>query len=184
MEAEIKKNLLLHICCAPDATAVVERLSKKFSVIGFFYNPCIWPEEEYMKRLEETRKVAEIMKFKFIEGAYEVEKWEEATKGFEEEPEGAKRCFECYRMRLEKTADIARTNGIEIFTTTLSISPHKNFEKILEIGKNIAKIKTLEFYGENFKKMDGFKRSVELSKSYGLYRQKYCGCKYSFRSKP
>lgn len=182
----MKENpkILLHICCGPDATAVVERLSQKFSVIGLFYNPCIWPEEEYKKRLSETKKVASTMRFQLIEGEYEVEKWAERIKGLEEEPEGGRRCIECYYMRLQKTAELARRNGIELFTTTLSISPHKNFKRILEIGQNIAKIEKLEFYGEDFKKMDGFKRSLQLSKSFELYRQRYCGCKYSFREKP
>jgi len=184
MKEEPLKEILLHICCAPDATAVVERLNAKFSVTGFFYNPCIWPEEEYIKRLNETKKVAEIMGFHLLEGEYEIEKWNDKIKGLEDEPEGGKRCFECYFMRLDKTAEVASRKGIEFFTTTLSISPHKNFDKILEIGKNIEKIRGVQFYGENFKKMNGFKRSVELSKSFGLYRQKYCGCKYSLKRKP
>lgn len=179
----VKEKLLLHVCCAPDATAVVERLSGSYSVIAFFYNPCIHPEEEYRKRLSEAKKVAEIMGFELIEGEYDVKKWEEEIRGLEDEPEGGKRCWRCYHMRLERTSSCARQLGIKLFTTTLSISPHKNFEKIREIGDDIARMNGLRFIGENFKKMDGFKRSVELSRSLGLYRQNYCGCRFSMRKR-
>jgi len=177
--SKAKLKTLLHICCAPDSTAVFERLKPEYEVIGFFHNPNIFPEAEYKKRLEEAEYVARKLKFKLVVPAYAPEKWENAVKGLEAEPEKGKRCNVCFRFNLEATAKKAKSMGIPFFTTTLSISPHKVTEMIFKAGRDAAIKYGLKFLEFDFKKKDGFKRSLELSREMNLYRQNYCGCRYS-----
>ncbi len=172
-------KVLLHICCAPDATHSFLVLKERYNVSGYFYNPNIHPEREYKKRLEETRRLAKEWGFKLYEGRYNTEDWFRETKGLEGEPEGGRRCEVCYRIRLEKTAEFGKEMGFDSFTTTLTISPHKPAGVIHKIGEEIGKRYGIKFLKEDFKKRDGFKKSVELSKELGLYRQVYCGCEYS-----
>ena len=173
-------TILLHICCAPCATACVERLcSDGYTVMGFFYNPNIQPIAEYNKRCEDTLRLSNLMGFKLYTGDYNNEKWLEEVMGLESEPEGGKRCEVCYRFRLKQTASLANKYDIGGFTTTLSVSPHKPYGKIRLIGEEIAKEYQLNFLTYDFKKKEGYKRSIELSKQYKLYRQNYCGCLFS-----
>lgn len=144
-----------------------------------FYNPNIHPEEEYQARLKEAREYASKLGLKLHELDYDADIWFRAMRGLEKEPEGGCRCEVCYRMRLGKTARFAATNGFDNVTTTLSISPHKNAKMINKIGKMIGDMYSLDFYAADFKKGDGFKKSTQMSKEAGLYRQNYCGCIYS-----
>jgi epoxyqueuosine reductase len=176
-----KPKVLLHVCCGPDSTAVYERLNPEFEVIGFYHNPNIYPPEEYEKRAQNALKAARGLGFRIIFPEYEPEKWGKAVKGLEREPEGGKRCDVCFRHNLEATAKKALKLGIPFFTTTLTISPHKSSETIFKIGRGLAEEYGVVFLDINFKKKDGFKRSVELSRQLGLYRQNYCGCRYSIR---
>ncbi len=178
------KRVLLHICCAPDATESIERLREKgYEVTGFFYNPSIFPKEEYIKRKKEVEKLAEIMHFQLIEGEYAYHKWKDMIKGLENEKEGEKRCILCYTERLEKTAKKAKELGFNCFTTTLTISPHKNSEKIFKIGTELEQKYGIKFLKEDFKKQDGFKKSLYYSEKYELYRQDYCGCEFSLKER-
>ncbi len=176
-------KLLLHICCAPCSTAVIERLASDYDVTGFFYNPNIHPAAEYRQRLGEMRRYSLEVGFDFIEGRYESDRWFELAQGLEHEPEGGERCRVCYRMRLEETAKAAREGGFDIFTTTLSISPHKNAEAINSIGLELGERYDISFLSADFKKKDGFKESVLASKKHRLIRQNYCGCIYSKRDR-
>jgi len=171
-----RPRLLLHVCCAPDATSVYERLKERFRVTALFYNPQIEPKEEYERRLAEALKVAEVMGFELIEGAYDIAVWKDATAGLEAEPEKGRRCEICYRFRLEETARLVAKMGFDCFTTTLSVSPHKSFEWLKAMGETLARKYDVEFLAEDFKKRDGFKRSLEWSERLDLYRQDYCGC--------
>ncbi len=170
-------KLLLHVCCAPCATHVIEMLKEDFELTAYFYNPNIHPEEEYRLRLENLKKLG----VAFIEGKYDVDAWFNATKGYENEPEGGARCELCYRIRMEEAARFAKENGHIHFATTLTISPHKNARVINSIGEGLSKKYGVKFYSADFKKRNGFKKSVELSKKHGLYRQSYCGCVFSMR---
>lgn len=176
-----KPKMLLHICCAPCSTAVIERLRGEFVITGYFYDPNIHPEEEYIRRLEETKGLYNKLSIPLIEAPYEAEKWFNLTDNLKHEPEGGKRCEICYDMRLEKAAGFAKENSFDIFATVLSISPHKKAAVINNIGKKLSEKYNIQFYEADFKKKDGFKRSLELSKEYSLYRQDYCGCVYSKR---
>ncbi len=174
------EKVLLHICCAPDATYPVFYLrGRHYKVTGFFYNPNIHPITEYEKRVNEIKRFANIVKFPLIEGPYDIKEWFEYIKGLENEPEGGKRCYKCYEFRLEKTAQLAKKLHFDYFTTTLSISPHKNSKWIFEIGHNLEEQYGVKFLKADFKKRNGFKSSVILSKYYGMYRQNYCGCIFS-----
>ena len=175
------KKLLLHTCCAPCITVPLERLQSEFEITGFFYNPNIHPEQEYERRLNEIKKWIQQIGIPLIVQSYDSSRWFELIKGCEDESEGGKRCEVCFKLRLEKTASFAKENGFDYFTSTLSISPHKNAQLINEIGKNLGKQFGVEFLEANFKKKDGFKQSVELSKKFVFYRQDYCGCIYSRR---
>ena len=175
------KNLLLHICCGPCATHVVELLSQKYTVTGYFYNPNIYPEEEYKKRLDAARKVAGKLGINLIECEYEPQTFYDAVKGFENEPENGRRCPICYRLRLSKTAEYAAGNSFDCISSTLTLGPQKKASVINPIGREEAERAGLIFIEGNWKKKDGFKRSCELSSEYGLYRQKYCGCLFSMR---
>lgn len=174
-----KKRLLLHVCCAPDATVVLERLAPEFAISIFFYNPNIHPEKEYRFRLAEMETFAKQQGYPLLHAEYDADTWFQLTEGMEKIPEGGARCTVCFEMRLRKTAEMARKHGFEIFTTVLSVSPHKNAKLINQIGTQIANEFALEFMEANFKKKNGFLRSLELSRQYNLYRQDYCGCVYS-----
>lgn len=176
-------RLFLHSCCAPCSSYVLEYLSRYFEITVFYYNPNISPREEYEKRVEEMRRLIREMKFdhpvSFLEGEYRPEIFFEMAKGLEDLPEGRERCFRCYRLRLEETARLAKEYGFSWFTTTLSISPLKNASMLNQIGEELGEIYHISHLPSDFKKKNGYKRSTELSKEYGLYRQNYCGCVFS-----
>ena len=180
-------RLLLHSCCAPCSSYVLEYLSQYFSITVFYYNPNIYPPEEYGKRVEEQQRLIQELPAKhrvsFLEGPYEQERFYEMAKGLELSPEGGERCFKCYRLRLEEAAEMAKAGGFDYFTTTLSISPMKNAEKLNEIGGYLGEAYGVPYLYSDFKKKNGYQRSTELSKEYGLYRQDYCGCVYSMRER-
>lgn len=180
-------RLLLHSCCAPCSSYVLEYLSEYFSITVFYYNPNIFPAEEYEKRVKEQEALIEKLPAKhrisFLEGPYEQERFFEMAKGLEREPEGGERCFRCYHLRMLEAVQMARAGGFDYFTTTLSISPLKNAHKLNEIGEKLAREYGVAYLNSDFKKRDGYKRSIELSKEYGLYRQDYCGCVYSLRER-
>ena len=174
------KIILLHICCAPCAVGVVERLrEEQCKVTGFFYNPNIYPKKEYDLRLDNVYKLASQIGGPFFVGPYNTKDWYQEVQGLEVEPEGGKRCEVCYRMRLDYTAQVAKSKGYELFTTTLTVSPNKPSKIINPIGQEVGERYKIKFLEQNFKKQDGFKRSVILSNKYGLYRQSYCGCEFS-----
>ena len=181
------EKLLLHACCAPCSSAVLERLSSKFEITIFYYNPNISEYNEYIKRIEEVKKLISILKPKYkislIEGNYDNNKFKEISKGLENEPERGKRCYKCYELRLEETSKIAEELKFKYFATTLTLSPHKNSNWINEIGENLNNKYNTTYLYSDFKKKNGYKRSIELSKEYDLYRQDYCGCIYSKRDK-
>lgn len=188
--AGIKPRLLLHSCCAPCSGYVLEYLSPHFLITVLYYNPNIFPEEEYFHRIaEQKRFISEFSaendlpedNILFAEIAYDSEKFYEAVKGCENIPEGGERCFRCYRLRLETAAKYAKEHKFDYFTTTLSISPLKNAEKLNEIGLELSEKYGVKYLISDFKKKNGFHRSTELSRKYGLYRQDYCGCVYSQR---
>lgn len=180
-------SLLLHACCAPCSSAVLERLAEHFHITVFYYNPNISPETEYQKRVEEEKRLLTEMPLKnpvsFLEGKYAPERFFEMAWGMEGEPEGGARCMKCYALRLRETAERAREDGFDFFTTTLSVSPYKNAQKLNEIGAAMAKEYGVPYLYSDFKKKGGYQRSIELSRQYGLYRQNYCGCVYSMRAK-
>lgn len=180
-----KPTLLLHSCCAPCSSYVLEYLSKYFDITIFYYNPNIAPFSEYQKRVIEQKKLISELKLgiKFIEGPYDNDLYEEMIKGLEHEKEGGSRCFKCYELRLRKTAFVALEQDFDYFTTTLTISPYKNTNKLNEIGKRLSDELGISYLYSDFKKKNGYKRSIELSKIYNLYRQDYCGCIYSKQNK-
>lgn len=172
-------KVLLHICCSVCATSVIERLrSEGHDVVGLFYNPNIHPHEEYQKRLAEAKKVAEQMNFELVEGEYNTLDWFRLTDSYKNAPEGEKRCNICFEMRLKYTWKYLRSKNFDMFTTTLTVSPHKKSSKINEIGQNIG---NSLFLAADFKKKDGFNRAIQLAKEMNLYHQHYCGCKYSMK---
>jgi predicted adenine nucleotide alpha hydrolase (AANH) superfamily ATPase len=177
------KNILLHTCCGPCALYPIQELKKlDFHITLFFYNPNIWPRDEYTQRLNELKKyLKEHTDIKMIDGRYEPTEWQKKISGWENEPERGRRCELCYAMRLEKTALLAINNNCDFFGTTLSISPHKNSEYINKIGTSIAQIKKINFFVCDWKKNDGFKNACALSRQENFYRQNYCGCIYSQR---
>ena len=175
----VKPKLLLHVCCGPCSTAVIEQLADDYDIIGFFYGPNIHPENEYTKRHEAAIRYTKEVGIEIISGDYDTKDWFSRTKGFEQEPEGGNRCDVCFAMRLAATAKEAAGREIPCFASTLSVSPHKNVEKINKIGTDQATEYGVRFVGGDWKKQDGFKRSMELAKKHDLYRQNYCGCIYS-----
>lgn len=221
LEAKIKEQqrqhwipkLLLHSCCAPCSSYVLEYLSQHFRITVLYYNPNIYPPEEYFKRVEEqknfirrfTERVLEEKRMEdeavhareceedevfrefypidFVEGSFEPDRFYETVEGLEGVPEGRERCFRCYRLRLREAAEYAKRLGMDYFATTLSISPLKNAGKLNEIGEQLAAEYGVKYLPSDFKKKNGYKRSVELSKEYGMYRQDYCGCVFSMREK-
>ena len=176
-------SLLLHSCCAPCSSYCIEYLSEYFHITVFYYNPNITEREEYQKRVEEQKRF--LTEFpakypiKFIEGSYEPELFFQMAKGLEKVPEGGARCHKCYELRLRKTGKLAEKLGFDYFTTTLSISPLKNAKKLNEIGCKLSQECQVEYLYSDFKKKDGYKRSIALSAEYDLYRQNYCGCIFS-----
>ena len=176
-------TLLLHSCCAPCSSYCLEYLSNYFRITVFYYNPNIYPEEEYAKRVEEQRHFIERLpakyKIEFVEGAFEKERFYDMVKGYENCKEGGNRCFLCYELRLAETAKLAKQMKMDYFTTTLSISPLKNSNKLNEIGERLGREYGVAHLSSDFKKKNGYKRSVELSNEYEMYRQYYCGCVYS-----
>ncbi|MDO5134708.1 MAG: epoxyqueuosine reductase QueH [Eubacteriales bacterium] len=180
-------RLFLHACCAPCSSYVMEYLSRYFSVTVFFYNPNISPKEEYEKRVQELRRLVGEMVFEnpveLVEGRYEPERFFQMARGLETVPEGGERCFLCYRLRMEEAARLAREGGYDYFTTTLSISPLKNAAKLNEIGEELSRQYGVSHLPSDFKKKNGYQRSIELSREHGLYRQDYCGCVFSRRER-
>ena len=178
-------KLLLHSCCAPCSTYVLEYLSQFFEITVFYYNPNIYPPEEFQKRTIEQNKLIDNMIFKnpvsFVPCDYDSEMFYTSVKGLESVPEGGKRCEECFKLRLRKTAEYAKQNNYDYFTTTLSISPLKNSRLLNNIGKSLSEEFNVKYLYSNFKKKNGYKRSCELSKEYNLYRQNYCGCVFSMK---
>lgn len=181
MMESTKEEILLHVCCAPCSTYVVNILSQIFSVTAFFYNPNIQPEEEYTKRLTEIRKLCALYNTKLLIPEYDTQSWSRSIQGLESEPEGGNRCRTCFEIRLQKAAETALHHGIKKVATTLTISPHKNTQIINECGKIVAQRTGIVFFDRDFKQDEGYRKSCELSRTYGLYRQKYCGCLYSMR---
>ncbi len=177
------QTLLLHSCCAPCSSYVLSYLNKYFKITVLYYNPNITDENEYEKRkAEQIRLISELPAenpIEIIDCDYEPNKFFEIAKGLENCPEGGERCFKCYELRLEKAAEISKKHNFDWFCTTLSVSPLKNAQKINEIGNKLSKKYGVNFLPSDFKKKEGFKQSIELSKKYDLYRQNYCGCVYS-----
>ena len=179
--------LLLHACCAPCSSAVLERIGNFFKVTIFYYNPNITNEEEYRKRIDEIKRFISSFKTKYPisleEGNYDPMEFFNISRGLEKEPERGKRCYKCYQLRLNETAKIAEKLGYDYFCTTLTLSPHKNSNWINEIGEDLNNKYNSTYLYSDFKKKNGYKRSIELSSEYNLYRQNYCGCVYSIRDK-
>ncbi len=180
-------NLMLHSCCAPCSSYVLEYLSQYFSITVFYYNPNIFPESEYNKRILEQQSLIERMPVKhpvsFLAGPYEQEKFYQISAGLEDAKEGGARCMKCYELRLRKTAEAALNAGSDYFTTTLSISPLKKAEALNTIGQRIGEEVGIPYLVSDFKKKNGYQRSIELSREYDLYRQDYCGCEFSLRER-
>lgn len=180
-----KKKILLHSCCGPCSSYVISYLSDYFDITILYYNPNIYPYEEYIKRKnEQIRLIKEIRKdiknnIDIMDCDYDNNIYEEKIQGLQKEPERGKRCWVCYQMRMEKTAKIAKENNFDYFSTTLSVSPYKDANKINEIGKELEEKYSIKWLYSDFKKKDGYKQSILLSKKYNLYRQDYCGCIYS-----
>ncbi|MCM1327571.1 MAG: epoxyqueuosine reductase QueH [Bacteroidales bacterium] len=182
------KRLFLHSCCAPCSSYVLEYLSPYFEITVFYYNPNISKSEEYKKRAEEEKRLINAYNrekkgypIRIVEGDYEPALFFETVKGYEEVPEGGERCFRCFELRLRETALRAKSGGYDYFATTLTISPLKNAAKINEIGQALSQEYSVKWLPSDFKKKNGYKRSIELSAEYGLYRQNYCGCVFSQR---
>ena len=180
-------KILLHACCAPCSSAVLERIANYFEVTILYYNPNITKEEEYKKRILELKRLINSISPKYkvalIEGRYDPTEFFDIAKGLEKEPERGRRCFKCYTLRLEETARVAESLSFPLFCTTLTLSPHKNANWINEIGEDLDKKYNTTYLYSDFKKKNGYKRSIELSKELNLYRQDYCGCIYSIRDK-
>jgi predicted adenine nucleotide alpha hydrolase (AANH) superfamily ATPase len=172
-------NVILHICCGVCAAGAADVLLKEgHRVTGYFYNPNIYPEEEYVLRLEAARRTAEHLGFDLVEGIYEPGNWISAVAAFQDEPEGGQRCLICYRVRMANSYNYMVAAGADAFSSTLTISPHKSAIAINRIGTEIG---GNSFMARDFKKKDGFKKAAEMAKSWGIYRQYYCGCVYSLQ---
>ena len=182
-EKSEKPHLLLHSCCGPCSSAVLEKLTPHFRVTVFFFNPCIHPAAEYEKRLSEQKRLIEEAKLPvdLLEAVYDPQSYFALVKGLENAPEGGERCLVCFRQRLMATAQPAKEHGYDFFTTTLTVSPHKNAENLNRIGQEVSHETGMPFLPADFKKRSGYLRSLELSREYSLYRQDWCGCVYSMR---
>ena len=180
-------KLFLHSCCAPCSSYTLEYLSNYFDITVYYFNPNISPKAEFDKRYAEQKRLIEALPskhpIKLVRGEYDYNDFLEIAKGYEDVPEGGERCFRCYRMRLESTAKLAKKQGFDYFCTTLSISPLKNSQKINEIGCEVAEKYGIKWLPSDFKKKEGYKRSIELSREYQLYRQNFCGCVFSKENK-
>lgn len=180
-----RPELLLHSCCGPCSSYVLEYLSQYYQVTLLWYNPNIWPPEENDKRLYYQRKIIDSLglhdEVKIVLPEYDHDRYLQMVSGLESEPEGGERCTECFRLRLKEAAEAAKKLGIELYCTTLTVSPHKNAEKINTLGETIGAEYGVRFLPSDFKKRNGYKRSIELSKEYDLYRQDYCGCEFAYR---
>lgn len=194
--SDIKKEgtiptLFLHSCCAPCSSYCLEYLSEYFAITVFYYNPNIFPDSEYEDRVNEQERLIEEMngegvrnKICLVKGEYRPEVFYQAVKGLEKEPEGGARCTECFKLRLNEAARLAKEGGFDYFTTTLTISPLKDAERLNRIGEEAGEKNGVKFLNSDFKKKNGYKRSTELSKEHNLYRQNYCGCVYSRQTAP
>ena len=176
-----RKKILIHSCCGPCSSYVIEYLNKYFDITILYYNPNIYPFDEYQKRLATQEKIAYILNpnIKVINAKYDKDEYYKLIKGHEKDKEGEERCHICYRMRLLYTCLYAKEHNYDYFTTTLSVSPYKNSEIINNIGKELESKYNVNYLYADFKKRNGYKRSIELSKEYNLYRQDYCGCIFS-----
>ncbi len=181
---DYRPKLLLHSCCGPCSSSVLELLVKYFDVDIYYYNPNIYPESEFIKRSNAQKSLLKKLdsNIKFIEGKYDYSLFNDTISGLESEKEGGSRCRKCINLRMEEACRYAKDNGYEFFTTTLSVSPHKNSKMINEIGFSLEQKYNMPYIYSDFKKKDGYKRSIILSKEYDLYRQDYCGCQYSLRN--
>lgn len=186
-ELKFVPKLLLHSCCAPCSSAVITKLKDYFDITVIYYNPNIEPYEEYIKRKEEQKRLITLLdsknKIDFIDCDYDNDKYHELVKGHEDDPERGNRCYICYSQRMEYTAKKAKENNYDFFGTTLSVSPYKISRWINEIGYDLSSKYDVRYLPSDFKKRDGYKKSIELSKKYNLYRQNYCGCIYSQKHK-
>ena len=182
---EVKQSLLLHSCCAVCSSHVLYVLSQEYDVTVFYYNPNIWPEEEYLHRKSEQIRLINEAAFcsevKYVDRDYDHDEYLAYVHGLESEPEGGKRCEKCFELRLGETAKYASENGFELFCTTLTVSPHKNAPLINRIGNELADQYGIRWLTSDFKKKDGYLHSVQLAKEYSLYRQKFCGCEFAWR---
>ena len=178
-----KIKLLLHACCAPCSTTCLDRVEKETDVTVFFYNPNMDTKEEYARREKEEEKLCFSLGVPLVKEEYDPQEFYSAVKGLENEKEGGKRCEKCFYLRLKKTAEYAKTHGFDYFTTTLTLSPLKDSELLNEIGERVAKEVDVNFLPSDFKKRDGYKKSIEMSRQYDLYRQDYCGCVFSKRER-
>lgn len=185
-EEQERPRLLLHSCCAPCSSAVLERIAQFFEITVFYFNPNIEPEQEYAKRVQELKRLLDCLKegtgtkaLPLLAGRYEPQEFYNAVRGLEHSGEGGERCYHCYELRLRQTAKTAAKQGFDCFTTTLSISPYKRADWLNEIGQRLCEEYGVTYLYSDFKKKNGYHRSIELSKEYGLYRQDYCGCVFS-----
>ena len=176
-----KTRMLLHVCCVNCLMHPFGILKDLYEITLFFYNPNIYPQTEYKKRLSEVYRVSRIIRTPVIEGKYDHENWVNNTCNFKDEPEGGKRCDRCFSIRLHETAMKAKKGGFDIFSTTLSVSPHKDYIKIEREAKFVSEVNGIDFYAYDFKKNEGFKKTMELAKKLNTYRQNYCGCMYSLK---
>jgi predicted adenine nucleotide alpha hydrolase (AANH) superfamily ATPase len=179
MQTTQKKRLLLHVCCANCMMHPHSELKDKYDVTFFFFNPNIYPRGEYLKRLKEVKRAARVCGVSLVSGRYEHKKWMKKTAGLENEPEGGKRCARCFEIRFEETARYAKTNGFDIFASTLSVSPHKNAKTVNDTGAGLAEKCGISYLLSDFKKNEGFKKSMKLAGELDIYRQNYCGCIFS-----
>ena len=188
LESEGKTpSLFLHACCAPCSSYVLEYLSRYFRITVFYYNPNIYPAEEYRARVSELSRLISVLPAKnpiaLLEGEYDPAVFYACAEGMEDLPEGGERCFACYRLRLAESAKLAKEKGFDFFASTLSLSPYKNAKKLNEIGRELSAQYCVSWLPNDFKKKNGYKRSIELSKEYDLYRQDYCGCVFSYQER-
>ena len=177
-----KPTLLLHSCCAPCSSSVLKKVCKNFNVTILYYNPNIYPKEEYLKRKAEQVKLCYLLNVNILDCDYNEDEFLNEVKGLEQEAEGGSRCNKCFLIRLEKTAKLAKQNNFDFFGTTLTVSPHKNEQIINKIGKILQEKYEISFLFSDFKKQNGYLESINLSKEYNLYRQDYCGCRFSKRN--
>jgi len=181
-----RPKLLLHSCCGPCSSYVLEYMTQYFDIGLFYFNPNIWPEEEYEKRRSEQLRLLKEAHFAagviVMDSEYDQQQFYDAVRGYENEPERGARCTECFRLRLTETAKAAKANGFDYFTTTLTVSPHKDSQILNKLGESIAAEYGIAYLCSDFKKRKGFDRSLELSEEYSLYRQEYCGCVFSLNA--